>query len=252
MVPRRRTTASTTWCRRSKRSWDAPSCSAWTSPPWSPSSPWPRTLPRWRLCCPSMRPPWPRHMIVPATSPQPSPPGSLPERPGGTGLTASLRTPDTSPAPGVRTLPLGFLLGWPYLIKEVFVARRAPQRAEVVSTERITPQMIRVVLSGPGGTPLAVDPAGNTDAYVKVILPRPGSGVVEPFDLEEVKARIPAEDWPVMRTYTIRWFDAETGQAGLHPLRPRSGDARSSWPVRAAPTPRTRRRTGTCSSGTSP
>lgn len=95
------------------------------------------------------------------------------------------------------------------------MARRAPQRAEVVSTERITPKMVRIVLSAPGGGPLALDPAGNTDAYVKVILPRPGSGVVEPFDMEEVKARIPAEDWPVMRTYTIRWFDAETGRVAL-------------------------------------
>ena len=93
--------------------------------------------------------------------------------------------------------------------------RGVSQRAEVVSTERITPHMVRVVLAGPDGAPLAADPAGQTDAYVKVLLPRPGSGVVEPFDLEEVKARIPAEDWPVMRTYTIRWFDPATGQAAL-------------------------------------
>lgn len=95
------------------------------------------------------------------------------------------------------------------------MARGVAQRAEVVSTERITPHMVRVVLSGPDGAPLATDPAGYTDAYVKMLLPRPGSGVVEPFDLDEVKARIPAEDWPVMRTYTIRWFEAETGRAAL-------------------------------------
>ena len=93
--------------------------------------------------------------------------------------------------------------------------RGVAQRAEVVSTERITPQMVRVVFSGPDGAALAADPAGYTDAYVKLLLPRPGSGVVEPFDLDEVKSRIPAEDWPVMRTYTIRRFDQRTGYATI-------------------------------------
>ncbi|WP_246465008.1 siderophore-interacting protein [Ruania alkalisoli] len=89
------------------------------------------------------------------------------------------------------------------------------QRAEVVSSERITPHMVRLVFSAPGGGPLDVDPAGYTDTYVKVLLPRPGTGVSEPFDLEEVKERIPAEDWPVMRTYTIRAWDPESGHATI-------------------------------------
>lgn len=89
------------------------------------------------------------------------------------------------------------------------------QRAEVVSAERLTPHMVRVVFSGPDGAPLAADPAGKTDAYVKVLFPRPGTGVEEPFDLDEVKERLSREDWPVMRTYTIRWFDAESGHAAL-------------------------------------
>ncbi|UFU02655.1 siderophore-interacting protein [Ruania suaedae] len=89
------------------------------------------------------------------------------------------------------------------------------QRAEVVSNERVTPHMVRLVLSAPGGGALEVDPEGYTDTYVKVLLPRPGTSVVEPFDLEEVKERIPAEDWPVMRTYTIRAWDPETGHATI-------------------------------------
>lgn len=112
---------------------------------------------------------------------------------------------------------------------------RVAQRAEVVSTERITPHMVRVVLSAPDGAPLATDPAGNTDAYVKVILPRPGSGVVEPFDLDEVKARIPAEDWPVMRTYTIRWFDPASGRVALDFVVHGGEGIAGPWADRARP-----------------
>src|SRR5699024_3896119 len=109
-------------------------------------------------------------------------------------------------------------LGFPYLIssvQEVRVPKGVAQRAEVVSAERLTPHMVRVVFSGPDGAPLAADPAGKTDAYVKVLFPRPGTGVEEPFDLEEVKERLSREDWPVMRAYPIRWCDGESGHAAL-------------------------------------
>lgn len=89
------------------------------------------------------------------------------------------------------------------------------QRAEVVSAERLTPHMVRVVFSGPDGAALATDPAGSTDAYVKVLLPQPGTGIEEPFDFEDVKERLDRQDWPVKRTYTIREFDAASGRLTL-------------------------------------
>lgn len=89
------------------------------------------------------------------------------------------------------------------------------QRAEVVSAERLTPHMVRVVFSGPDGAPLTTDPAGRTDAYVKVLLPQPGTGIEEPFDFEEVKERLDRTQWPVKRTYTIREFDRASGRLTL-------------------------------------
>lgn len=89
------------------------------------------------------------------------------------------------------------------------------QRAEVVSTERLTPHMVRVVFSGPDGAPLATDPAGRTDAYVKVLLPQPGTGIEEPFDFDDVKERFERTEWPVKRTYTIRHFDPTSGRLTL-------------------------------------
>ncbi|TDE88801.1 siderophore-interacting protein [Occultella glacieicola] len=88
-------------------------------------------------------------------------------------------------------------------------------RAEVVSAENVTPHMRRVVLSGPGGEPLPIEFSGLTDAYVKLVLPRPGSGVREPFDVDELKETLSAEQWPVLRTYTIRAWDAQTGRMTL-------------------------------------
>jgi NADPH-dependent ferric siderophore reductase len=88
-------------------------------------------------------------------------------------------------------------------------------RAEVVSAENVTPHMRRVVLSGTGRQPLPIEVSGLTDSYVKLVLPRPGSGVSEPFDLDEVKGTLPAERWPVLRTYTIRAWDAQAGRMTL-------------------------------------
>lgn len=92
---------------------------------------------------------------------------------------------------------------------------RTLTHAEVIGTEQLTPAMVRVVLSGPGGAPLGITYPDRTDAYVKLLLPRPGSGVSAPFDPEAVKAEVEPELWPVMRTYTIRNWDADRGRMAL-------------------------------------
>jgi NADPH-dependent ferric siderophore reductase len=87
---------------------------------------------------------------------------------------------------------------------------RAPRQAHVVSAERLTPHLVRVVLGGDG---LAGFGAGAyTDHYVKLQLPPPGAGYAAPFDAEEVKARVPREHWPRTRTYTVRAWDDERGE----------------------------------------
>ncbi|MGK5630077.1 siderophore-interacting protein [Streptomyces sp. URMC 123] len=80
-------------------------------------------------------------------------------------------------------------------------------RAEVVSTERLTPHMVRLVLGGEG---LAAFTAGeHTDHYIKLLFRVPGVTYPEPFDMEVVRRDLPREAWPAMRTYTVRSWDAE-------------------------------------------
>ena len=67
--------------------------------------------------------------------------------------------------------------------------------------------MIRVVV---GGDDLAGFDAGRfTDHYVKLQLPPPGASYAAPFDVEDVKARLPREQWPRTRTYSVRAWDPE-------------------------------------------
>jgi NADPH-dependent ferric siderophore reductase len=87
---------------------------------------------------------------------------------------------------------------------------RVPRLARVVSTEQVSPHLVRVVLGGEG---LAGFGAGEfTDHYVKLQLPPRGAGYSAPFDAEEVKARVAQEHWPRTRTYTVRAWDAERGE----------------------------------------
>ncbi|MEU8568707.1 siderophore-interacting protein [Streptomyces pathocidini] len=94
-------------------------------------------------------------------------------------------------------------------------ARRKPQlhRARVVRKERLTPHMVRVVLGGEG---LADFPAGEyTDHYVKLLFPAEGTTLPEPFDLEAVRRELPRDQWPRMRTYTVRAWDPERRELTL-------------------------------------
>lgn len=79
---------------------------------------------------------------------------------------------------------------------------------EVRHTEWLTPHMIRVVAGGDG---LAGFPdTSYTDRYVKLLFPREGVAYPEPFDADAIRAEMPRELWPVMRTYTVRALDLPT------------------------------------------
>ncbi|GAA0910776.1 siderophore-interacting protein [Streptomyces thermoalcalitolerans] len=107
--------------------------------------------------------------------------------------------------------------------------------AQVVRTERLTPRMQRVVLGGDG---LADFSAGTcTDHYVKLLFPVEGVACPEPFDMRRIREELPREQWPRMRTYTVRAWDPEhreltldfvvhgdEGLAGPWALRARPGD----------------------------
>src|SRR3954453_749613 len=87
---------------------------------------------------------------------------------------------------------------------------RVARVGEVLRTSYVTPHMIRVVLGGEG---LAGFPAGAfTDHYVKLLFPPAGAPYGAPFDVEQVRAELPAEQWPMTRTYTVRAWDAGAGE----------------------------------------
>jgi len=87
-------------------------------------------------------------------------------------------------------------------------AKKTPPRvAEVLGSERVTPQVIRMTLGGPGLEGFAAGPF--TDHYVKLHLPPAGAGYEPPFELERIKAELPRELWPRVRTYSVREWDPE-------------------------------------------
>jgi NADPH-dependent ferric siderophore reductase len=116
-------------------------------------------------------------------------------------------------------------------------ARRATE-AVVTRVERLTPHMVRVVV---GGDALArIDAGAFTDHYVKIQFPPPGVSYPEPFDLAGIREQLPREQWPVVRTYTVRkwipevpemWIDFVVhGDAGI--AGPWAAAAKPGDPVR--------------------
>jgi NADPH-dependent ferric siderophore reductase len=100
-------------------------------------------------------------------------------------------------------------------------------------TERLSPHMIRVVA---GGDDLAAFPdTGHTDRYVKIIFPRPGVAYPEPFDMDAARAALPREQWPALRTYTVRAFDPAAGELTIDFVH--HGDAGLAGPWAAAAQP---------------
>jgi len=98
-------------------------------------------------------------------------------------------------------------------------APRPQHVLEVVRTERLAPHLVRVHLGGEG-TRAFLEQAvperlAATDAYVKLMLPQPGSGVVPPYDLPALRATLPPEALPAVRTYTLRLADPAAGTAAI-------------------------------------
>ena len=77
----------------------------------------------------------------------------------------------------------------------------------VMTTEWLTPSMVRVILGGEGLD--GYEPLQFTDAYLNVAIPPDEAGYSAPFDLAEVRESRPADEQPVRRRYTVRGFDPD-------------------------------------------
>ncbi|SMD25769.1 siderophore-interacting protein [Kibdelosporangium aridum] len=109
-------------------------------------------------------------------------------------------------------------------------------RTGVVSrVEQLTPHMVRVVLTGGDLAELSI--GEYTDHYIKILFAPPGATYPEPFDVGAIRETMPAETWPVIRTYTIRrwvpeipemWVDfvvhGDAGVAGPWATQAKPGD----------------------------
>ena len=111
--------------------------------------------------------------------------------------------------------------------------RTPPRQAEVRRASRLTPQMIRLVLGGEGLRGFGAGPF--TDHYVKLQIPPPGAGYEAPFDLEEVKATLPRDRWPKVRTYSVRDWDPDRLELTIDFVNHGSSGVAGPWAEAAQP-----------------
>ena len=90
-------------------------------------------------------------------------------------------------------------------------ARRPRPQAvlEVRAKTRLSPRLLRLTLGGDGYRVLNRNQ--HSDAYVKLLIADPASGLHPPYDLDALRADSP-ELLPTRRTYTVRRWDDEKQQ----------------------------------------
>jgi len=95
------------------------------------------------------------------------------------------------------------------------VAGRPVHTFEVIRTEQLSPHFVRVVLGGSGFDTFV--PNGFTDAYCKVVFVREDTDVAAlpaPLTLDSFRV-LPEEHQPPIRTFTVRWADAERREMAI-------------------------------------
>jgi NADPH-dependent ferric siderophore reductase len=109
----------------------------------------------------------------------------------------------------------------------------SPTVAQVSRVERLTPHMTRIVLGGDG---LAGFSAGEyTDHYVKLLFPAEGVTYPEPFDLRKIREELPREQWPRMRTYTVRRWDPRLRELTIDVVLHGDEGLAGPWATRVRP-----------------
>ncbi len=110
---------------------------------------------------------------------------------------------------------------------------RKTTRAQVRSVRRITPHMIRVVFGGDGLAGFGV--GEHTDTYVKLLFPVPGVTYPEPFDLDAVREEMPRDQWPRLRSYTVRVWDAAARELTIDFVHHGDEGLAGPWAANARP-----------------
>lgn len=91
--------------------------------------------------------------------------------------------------------------------------KQRPQAVlEVQAKTRLSPRLLRLTLGGDGYA--ALNRNQQTDAYVKLLIADPSSGLRPPYDLDALREQSP-ELMPARRTYTVRHWDDENQSLDL-------------------------------------
>jgi NADPH-dependent ferric siderophore reductase len=113
------------------------------------------------------------------------------------------------------------------------MAERVPKLTTVVAKTWLTPRMARLVL---GGEALEGFGAGAfTDHYVKLLLPPAGAPYGPPFDPAAIKAELPRDQWPRMRTFTVRDWDPAARRLTIDFVIHGDSGLAGPWAARAEP-----------------
>jgi NADPH-dependent ferric siderophore reductase len=109
----------------------------------------------------------------------------------------------------------------------------AVYRTTVVRTERLTPHMVRVVVTGAGLD--AYPDSGFSDRYAKLIFPKAGVTYPADMDFAEIRSTLPPEQWPVYRTYTIRAVDHAAAELTIDFVTHGDAGVAAPWAAAARP-----------------
>ncbi|GAA2209115.1 siderophore-interacting protein [Nonomuraea monospora] len=106
-------------------------------------------------------------------------------------------------------------------------------RGVVQRTERISRNMVRVIVGGDGLAEFAT--RGLTDHYVKLVFPCEGVEYPEPFSVKACRETLPREVWPKLRTYTVRAWDPYSRELTLDFVVHGDEGLAGPWADRARP-----------------
>jgi NADPH-dependent ferric siderophore reductase len=115
------------------------------------------------------------------------------------------------------------------------MAARPLRTFEVISTERLAPHMVRVVLGGNGFDTFT--PIEFTDSYVKIAFVSAGvdvSTLPGPLTLDSFKG-LDATDQPTVRTYTVRRADSAARELTIDFVVHGEHGVAGPWATNAAP-----------------
>jgi len=112
-------------------------------------------------------------------------------------------------------------------------ARTGHRTLQVLRTERVTPRMARVTL---GGDELAGFPGDGPDQRIKLFFPMPGQHrPAMPRASSGGPVWPPGEPRPVIRSYTVRRFDAAAGELDVDFVLHGAHGPAAAWAAAAAP-----------------